>query len=106
MELRTGSADNHKSVILSINGEDIGRNIGNAVFSFQEAAAVAKPIVINLTGTRLIDARFLGLLLMLNKVLKRQHLQLTLAGISPRIARIFRLNGFGFLLQTNTESVA
>jgi N-acetylglucosaminyldiphosphoundecaprenol N-acetyl-beta-D-mannosaminyltransferase len=93
-------AEDHKSVILSINGDANGRNIGNAVSSFQEAAAVTKHIVINFTDTRLIDTRFLGLLLMLSKHLKGQHLHLTFTGVSPRIAGIFRLNGFEFLLHS------
>jgi N-acetylglucosaminyldiphosphoundecaprenol N-acetyl-beta-D-mannosaminyltransferase len=99
-------ADDHKSVILSINGFATVQTVGNAVSCFQDAAAAAKHVVINFTDTRLIDARFLGLLLMLSKRLKRQRLQLKLTGVSPRIARIFRLNGFGFLLRTKTESVA
>jgi N-acetylglucosaminyldiphosphoundecaprenol N-acetyl-beta-D-mannosaminyltransferase len=104
--LRVERTDDHKLVILSIDGVATAQNISNAVTSFLDAASAARSIVINFTNTRLIDARFLGLLLMLDKQLKRQHLQLKLAGISPPIARIFRLNGFEFLLQTNTESVA
>ena len=57
-----------------------------------------KPIVINFAGTRLIDARFLGLLLMLGKRLKEQGLTLTFMAVPPRIRRFIRLNGFGFLL--------
>lgn len=91
-------AEDHKSVILSINGAAIAQNVGYALPCFQEAVAAAKDIAINFTDTRLIDARFLGLLLMLNKILKRQQLHLTFTGISPRIARIFRLHGFSFLL--------
>jgi N-acetylglucosaminyldiphosphoundecaprenol N-acetyl-beta-D-mannosaminyltransferase len=99
-DLLINRVEDHKSVILSINGAAIGQNVGNALPSFQDAVAAAKDIVINFTDIRLIDARFLGLLLMLNKTLKRQQLHLTFMGISPRIARIFRLHGFGFLLCT------
>jgi N-acetylglucosaminyldiphosphoundecaprenol N-acetyl-beta-D-mannosaminyltransferase len=99
-------AEDHKTVILSINGVATAQNLGDAVSCFQDAAAAAKHIVINFTNTRLIDARFLGLLLMLSKQLKKQQLQLSFTGVSPRITRIFRLNGFGFLLSTNAESVA
>jgi len=104
--LRVERTDDHKSVILSIDGVATAESIGNAVSSFVDAASAGKSTVINFANTRLIDARFLGLLLMLDKQLKRQHLQLILAGMSPRIARLFRLNGFGYLLPTNTESVA
>jgi len=91
--------EDHKSVILSINGDAVARNIGTAVASFEKAAAGRKPLVINFTKTRLIDARFLGLLIMLRKLLKGQRHHLSLTGVPPRIAKIIRLNGFGFLLQ-------
>ena len=57
-------------------------------------------MVINFAEICLIDARFLGLLLMLNKTLKNRRLHLKFTGMSPRIERIFRLNGFEFLLRT------
>jgi len=90
--------ENHKSVILTINGGAIAQNAGIALPYFQEAAAAEKDVVINFADTRLIDARFFGLLIMLNKILKKQQLHLTFTGISPRIARLFRLHGFAFLL--------
>jgi N-acetylglucosaminyldiphosphoundecaprenol N-acetyl-beta-D-mannosaminyltransferase len=98
-DLLINRVEDHKSVILSINGAAIAQNVGNALPYFQDAVAAAKDIVINFADTRLIDPRFLGLLIMLNKILKKQQLHLTLTGISPRIARIFRLHGFGFLLR-------
>ena len=99
-DLHIKREDDHKSVILNVNGVATVQNIGKAVLCFRDAAAAAKDVVVNFTGTRLIDARFLGLLLMLDKQLKRQNLRLKFAGIPPRIERIFRLNGFGFLLRT------
>lgn len=105
-QLRIERNYDHKSVILSINGAAIAQNVENAVPVFRDAAAAEKHIVINFAATRLIDARFLGLLLMLNKQLTRRGLQLSFMAVSPRIARIFRLNGFGFLLRTKPESVA
>ena len=104
--IRIEQTEDHKSVTLSINGTATAQNVGDAKSYFQDAAAAAKHVVINLTSTRLIDARFLGLILMLNKQLKGRRLQLTFTGVSPRIRRLFRLNGFGFLLRTKTESVA
>jgi N-acetylglucosaminyldiphosphoundecaprenol N-acetyl-beta-D-mannosaminyltransferase len=92
-------AEDHKSVILSINGDAVARNIGTAVASFEKAGAGKGPLVINFTNTRMIDARFLGLLIMLRKLLMGQRRHLSFTGISPRIAKTIRLNGFGFLLQ-------
>jgi N-acetylglucosaminyldiphosphoundecaprenol N-acetyl-beta-D-mannosaminyltransferase len=97
-ELLIKRSEDPKSVILSVNGAATAQNLGKTLPCFQDALAEAKDIVINFTDTRLIDARFLGLLLMLNKQLKRRELHLSFTGASPRIARIFRLNGFGYLL--------
>ena len=104
--MRIERTEDHKSVILSINGAAIAENVGNAVSCFQDAVAAAKHVVINFAETRLIDTRFLGLVLMLNKQLKGQGLHLSFMEVSPGIARMFRLNGFGFLLHTKPESVA
>ena len=93
--------EDHKSVILSINGAATVQNVDDAMLAFQDAAAAKRHVVINFAGMHFIDARFLGLLLMLNKQLKGQRLHLTITGASPRIERIFRLSGFGFLLRTN-----
>jgi N-acetylglucosaminyldiphosphoundecaprenol N-acetyl-beta-D-mannosaminyltransferase len=97
-ELLIKRSEDRKSVTLSVNGAATAQNLGNALPRFQNALAEAKDIVINFAETCLIDARFLGLLLMLNKQLKRRGLHFSLTGASPRIARIFRLNGFGYLL--------
>ncbi len=91
--------DDHKSVILSINGDAVARNIGTAVASFEKAAAGKEPLVINFTKTRVIDARFLGLLIMLRKLLMGQRRHLSFTGTSRRLEKIIRLNGFGYLLQ-------
>lgn len=97
--------EDHKSVILSINGDAIERNVSDAVASFRDAAAVHKHFVINFTKTRLIDARFLGLLLMLRKQVTGRGGRLNFVGMTPQVAKIFRLNGFGYLLTTNSAGV-
>jgi N-acetylglucosaminyldiphosphoundecaprenol N-acetyl-beta-D-mannosaminyltransferase len=99
-------SEDHKTVILSMIGMATAQNIGNAVSCLQNAVTASKDVVINFAGTELIDARFLGLLLMVSKHLKEQQLNLQFTGVSPRISRLFRLNGFGFLLSTKAESVA
>jgi N-acetylglucosaminyldiphosphoundecaprenol N-acetyl-beta-D-mannosaminyltransferase len=97
-DLRIERDEDQKSVILSIKGIASGRNVGEAIRYFQDAALTAKDVAINFAGTRLIDARFIGLLLMLDKQLKGQQLRLTFTGISPQIERLFYLSGFEFLL--------
>jgi len=99
-------SEDHKTVILSILGMATAPNARTAVSCLQDAVAAAKDVVINFANTELIDARFLGLLLMVSKRLKEQQLNLKFTQVSPRISRLFRLNGFGFLLSPKAESVA
>jgi len=97
--LKVARSEDHNTVIFTMNGDATRQNIGEAVASFAEAAVSTKNFDINLAEMRVIDARFLGLLLMLNKALRGRHLELRFTGVSQRTARLFRLNGFGFLLQ-------
>lgn len=91
-------AQDHKFVTLSLNGDAVARNVRYAVPIFRDAAVGVETFAINFTATRLIDARFLGLLVVLRKHLEREGGRLAFTGMSPRIARIFRNNGFDFLL--------
>jgi N-acetylglucosaminyldiphosphoundecaprenol N-acetyl-beta-D-mannosaminyltransferase len=91
--------DGPNAVFLRLQGVAGAEHIKTAISHFRSAAAANKPVVINFTDTELIDPRFLGLLLMLDKRLKGRGLTLTFASVPPRIMRLFRLNGFGFLLE-------
>ncbi len=91
--------EDRKAVVLSLIGAATAENLNRALPDFQRAAAADKPVIINLARAGLIDARFLGLFLMLNKRLKRQGLHLEFSEVTPRIKRIFRLSGFAYLLR-------
>jgi N-acetylglucosaminyldiphosphoundecaprenol N-acetyl-beta-D-mannosaminyltransferase len=73
-------------------------NVQKATLHFQEALAGNRDVVIDLSDTRQIDARFLGLLLMLRKELRSRGAELRFAAVPRSIERIFRLNELGFLL--------
>ena len=92
-------SEDHKTVTLSLNGATTALNVGYAEPFFREAIIAAKDVVINCTGMCLIDTRFLGLLLMLNKQLTNRGMKLRFAEVPPSMARQFRLNGFEFLLK-------
>ena len=98
-DLRINRFEDHNCVVLNISGAATAETVGDALPSFQDAAAAAKDVVLNFADTCLLDARFIGLILMLNKTLTRKKLQLKCTGAPPRIERLFRLNGFGFLLR-------
>ncbi len=87
-----------QSVTISLRGIASERYISKAIASFQEALAGNQSITIDLSNTRLIDARFLGLLLMLRKELRSRGVKLMFTGVSGTIARIFRLCELEFLL--------
>jgi N-acetylglucosaminyldiphosphoundecaprenol N-acetyl-beta-D-mannosaminyltransferase len=102
-DLMMTSRDDHDSVIINLDGSATAKNVEKAAVLFENACAKSKDIVVNFTNTRQIDARFLGLILMLDKYLKKQGNQLRLSGTSPRIEKLFRLNGFEFLLRPATK---
>jgi N-acetylglucosaminyldiphosphoundecaprenol N-acetyl-beta-D-mannosaminyltransferase len=86
------------SVTLSLSGFAVTSHMEKAISCFREAVTTKKQIVIDFSQTRAVDARFLGLLLMVRKQLMVQSTGLKLVGISRRMERTFRLNGLGYLL--------
>ena len=87
-----------ESVTVTLSGFAIEQHVAKAASAFRSAVTGHKNIVIELTDTLFIDCRFFGLLLMLRKQLEGSGRSLRFSGISPRLARLFRLNGIGFLL--------
>lgn len=72
--------------------------ISTAISCFRDALEFEKNVIIDLSNTQLIDARFMGLLLMFRKELKVRGAQLIITGVSRRIRRIFQLSETEFLL--------
>ena len=95
------TAHDHDSVTISLSGDATERHIVKAIACFRETLTGTKKIVvIDLSNSRAIEARFVGLLLMLRKRLKGQGAQLTFEGLAPAIKRMFRLDELGFLLSS------
>ena len=88
----------HKSVTLALCGAATTRNVDKATAAFRAAAAAKMTIRINLSGVSVIDARFLGLLLMLRKRARKHGNDMKFIDVPARLQRIFRLNRVGFLL--------
>jgi len=97
--IKTTEAD--QSLIISLWGNATERNIDKAVSCFRKALAGKHEVIINLSDTRLIDARFFGLLLMLRKQLKARGARLAFTGVSRMMKRMFRFNELEFLLIPN-----
>ena len=77
----------YKSVAVSLSGLATAPHIDKVILVFRDAIATKKQIMINFSDTRAIDARFLGLLLMLRKKLKSSGASLVLIGPFPRIGK-------------------
>jgi len=98
-ELYVGLRSSENCVALDISGDAITQYISRATDQFQQALALASPsVVINLAAVRQIDQRFLGLLLMLRKCLRRRGTPLLFVGVPDWIRRLFQLNEVEFLL--------
>lgn len=95
--LKARTAD---GVTLSLVGTASAQHVERAIRAFREALRGNERIIIDLARTRLIDARFFGLLLMVRKRLIEQGASLKFIGVSSGIERTFRLNGAEFLLST------
>jgi N-acetylglucosaminyldiphosphoundecaprenol N-acetyl-beta-D-mannosaminyltransferase len=79
-------------------GAATARHITAAVASFRDLSHTNAHVLIDVSHTRAIDARFFGLLLMLRRQLTQRGAQLKFTGVSPRLEKMFRLNGVGYLL--------
>ena len=86
------------SINLRLSGFATRNYVGEAIGHLREVMMANKKIVIDLANALGIDARFLGLLLMVRKNLKGRGLSLEIVGVSTEMARTFRLHGVGYLL--------
>jgi N-acetylglucosaminyldiphosphoundecaprenol N-acetyl-beta-D-mannosaminyltransferase len=103
-ELLLSTKQHHDCVTISLSGDANERNIGKAIACFQETLTKGYAgVVIDLASARVIDERFLGLLLMVRKYLKRQGTNLGFVGVSPAIQRLFWLNEVDYLLNSAIE---
>ena len=83
---------------MALCGSATAPNAEKAIAAFRKALETDRPICVNLSDTWPIDARFLGLLLMLRKLANRRKLNVSLVGASFSLRKLFRLNGAEFLL--------
>jgi N-acetylglucosaminyldiphosphoundecaprenol N-acetyl-beta-D-mannosaminyltransferase len=90
-----------QSVLINLSGVASTNHISSAISTFENALTYEKDIVIDLSNVRVIDARFLGLFLMLRKELKSRDAKLILAGVSGSMKRIFYFNALEFLLPSH-----
>jgi N-acetylglucosaminyldiphosphoundecaprenol N-acetyl-beta-D-mannosaminyltransferase len=93
-DLVVTQADDGETVTLILSGPADARHVDKAIPAFREAIATKKKVALDFSRTRTIDARFLGLLLMLEKTLNNSGSAPVFVGLSPRLQKLFRLNEF------------
>jgi N-acetylglucosaminyldiphosphoundecaprenol N-acetyl-beta-D-mannosaminyltransferase len=104
-ELLITTRQHHDSVTVALGGDANERNVATAIACLRETLTrESRDVVIDLADTRVIDGRFLGLLLMVRKHLKGQGAKLRFVRVSPAMRRLFWLNGADFLLNGTIET--
>jgi len=78
-----------ETVTLSFSGPADARHVDRAIPAFREVAASGKQVTLDFSNIHAIDARFLGLLLMLKKRLNADGAAPKVIGISPLLNKIF-----------------
>src|SRR5262249_31547079 len=98
-ELQISSEQNYDSVTIRLAGDANRPNISKAIARFEEAFTKGNSeVFIDVSRVRLIDSRFLGFLLMVQKHLKGQGTKLGFIGVSPAVSRLFWFNDIDFIL--------
>lgn len=97
-ELTAVEQDKHDSITLRLKGVATAKNIHQVRDGFAKALGADKKVILELSELRVMDARALGLLLMLRKQLQSRGLDLQLVGMNRRLKKTLRLQGLDFLL--------
>ncbi|EAQ34206.1 N-acetyl-mannosamine transferase [Nitrobacter sp. Nb-311A] len=97
-ELSIEIQQTQESITINLVGDAVASHIEKAIQHFHVALLSGKQMIIDLSKTEYLDARFIGLLLMVRKRLNGRGESLHFAGASPRMRRLFRLNRFEYLL--------
>lgn len=103
--LRVQTSGYSGSVVVKLAGVATAPHVATAIAELRYALTLGKErIIVDVSGVRAIDARFLGLLLMVRKHLKQHQARLEFVGASRATKRMFRLNGVGFLLSAGQSA--
>jgi len=88
------------TVFVELSGRAVSKHVDQAINCFQKALSSGDTMTIDLSGTTAVDQRFFGLFLMLRKTQASRGKYLNFVGASPKIKRLFCLNGFEYLLES------
>jgi N-acetylglucosaminyldiphosphoundecaprenol N-acetyl-beta-D-mannosaminyltransferase len=97
-ELSIIRREDHGSVTIVLSGAAVAAHVDGAIEQLRDALDSGKRMIVDVSDTQYVDARFFGLFLMVRKQLASRGEKLLFTGASPGLLRIFRLNRFEFLL--------
>jgi N-acetylglucosaminyldiphosphoundecaprenol N-acetyl-beta-D-mannosaminyltransferase len=86
------------TVTVNLRGPATARHVEDIATVLKEATMTNKQLIVNFLETCLIDARVLGLLIMLRKRLQARGENPLFKGLSSRLKAIFHLSGASYLL--------
>ena len=98
LDFAIAETENDHSVRLHLSGCARADQVPETILSLRKAAASQKQISIDLSEVRIVDVRFLGLLLMFVKQMSACRRAPQFVGASRKVQRLFRLNGVQYLL--------
>ncbi|WOH53733.1 WecB/TagA/CpsF family glycosyltransferase [Bradyrhizobium sp. sBnM-33] len=96
--LSISRSEDQGSVTIGLSGAAIAAHVDGAIEQLRDALDSGKRMIVDVSHTQYIDARFFGLFLMVRKQLANRGQKLLFTGASAGLRRIFRLNRFEFLL--------
>ncbi|WP_084030875.1 WecB/TagA/CpsF family glycosyltransferase [Bradyrhizobium paxllaeri] len=96
--LSIARSEDHGSVTIVLSGAAVAAHADAAIEQLQDALDSGKRMIVDVSNTQYIDARFFGVFLMVRKHLASRGQKLLFIGVSVGLRRIFRLNRFEFLL--------
>lgn len=95
--------ESHASLTLRFAGAATAQSIKAAISEFSNALKFHRHLILDFSEVSMVDARFFGVLLMARRQIHQRDGVLEITGASPRVAKIFRLNGFEFLLNPASD---
>jgi N-acetylglucosaminyldiphosphoundecaprenol N-acetyl-beta-D-mannosaminyltransferase len=100
-ELSIEKREHQGFIIVSLLGYATKEHVMKCIPMFRRSLAEHRDVAVDICQMQSIDARFFGLLLMFRKQLRKNGKKLKFIGASKRSMRMFRLNGFEFLLDSD-----
>ena len=92
---------NDHSATLDLRGNAVTQEIALATAHFRKALDEARTLVIiDLSAVRYIDARFIGLIMMMRKCVRERGAELRIIGATRSLRRLFHLHAVSYLLAT------